>query len=162
MAWVVVVCSTERLPYLTQFAHLLRCGCSYFFSLLSRWPSSFVPILTWHELIFAPVQRNEGLITVTCSCRAELSILKDIYQKWRIGIPKETNIPFQRWGLWPAYIFTNQGEIFDLGQIAEWTVSSSRANISVPATVPGGIYSDLRQVDSEIHSMLESWLVNAY
>ena len=54
---------------------------------------------------------------------------------------------------------TNQGEIFDLGQIAEWTVSSSRANISVPATVPGGIYSDLRQVDSEIHSLLESCLV---
>ena len=51
---------------------------------------------------------------------------------------------------------TNQGEIFDLGQIAEWTVSSSRVNISVPATVPGGIYSDLRQVDSETHPMLES------
>ena len=64
-------------------------------------------------------------------------------------------MPLKRWGLWPAYIFTNQGEIFYLGQIAEWTVSASRANISVPATVPGGIYSDLRQVDSE-HSMLES------
>ena len=49
--------------------------------------------------------------------------------------------------------------MFDLGQIAEWTVSASRANISVPATVPGGIYSDLRQVDSEIHSLLESCLV---
>ena len=54
---------------------------------------------------------------------------------------------------------TNQGEIFDIGILAEWTASSSRANISVPATVPGGIYSDLRQVDSEIHSLLESCLV---
>ena len=34
----------------------------------------------------------------------------------------------------------------DLGSTATWVVSSSRANISVPASVPGGIYSDLRQV----------------
>merc|ERR1719447_1810280 len=43
------------------------------------------------------------------------------------------------------FISFAQGEILDLGSTANWVVSSSRANISVPATVPGGIYSDLRQ-----------------
>ena len=43
----------------------------------------------------------------------------------------------------------HQGELLDLGQAANWTVSSSRVNISVPASVPGGIYSDLRQVRSQ-------------
>merc|ERR1719402_1577714 len=38
-----------------------------------------------------------------------------------------------------------QGEVLDLGSTANWVVSSSRANISVPANVPGGVYSDLRQ-----------------
>ena len=44
------------------------------------------------------------------------------------------------------FVIVQQGEVLDLGQTANWVVSSSRANISVPATVPGGIYSDLRQV----------------
>jgi hypothetical protein len=39
----------------------------------------------------------------------------------------------------------SQAELLDLGQQAAWTVSSSRANISVAATVPGGVYTDLRQ-----------------
>ena len=43
-------------------------------------------------------------------------------------------------------MIVQQGEVLDLGQTANWVVSSSHANISVPATVPGGIYSDLRQV----------------
>ena len=43
-------------------------------------------------------------------------------------------------------MIAQQGEVLDLGSIANWVVSSSHANISVPATVPGGIYSDLRQV----------------
>ena len=44
-------------------------------------------------------------------------------------------------------MIVQQGEVLDLGSTANWVVSSSRANISVPATVPGGIYSDLRQVE---------------
>ena len=47
-------------------------------------------------------------------------------------------------------MIAQQGEILDLGSTANWVVSSSRANISVPATVPGGIYSDLRQVKDGI------------
>ena len=47
-------------------------------------------------------------------------------------------------------VIAQQGEILDLGSTANWVVSSSRANISVPATVPGGIYSDLRQVKDGI------------
>ena len=43
-------------------------------------------------------------------------------------------------------VIAQQGEVLDLGQTANWVVSSSRANISVPANVPGGVYSDLRQV----------------
>merc|ERR1719239_564045 len=43
------------------------------------------------------------------------------------------------------FICLVQGEVLDLGQTASWVVSSSHANISVPATVPGGVYSDLRQ-----------------
>ena len=44
------------------------------------------------------------------------------------------------------FVIAQQGEVLELGQTANWVVSSSRANISVPATVPGGVYSDLRQV----------------
>ena len=43
-------------------------------------------------------------------------------------------------------MIAQQGEVLDLGSTANWVVSSSRANISVPASVPGGVYSDLRQV----------------
>ena len=50
--------------------------------------------------------------------------------------------------LWCCPSSFHQGEVLDLGQAANWTVSSSRVNISVPASVPGGIYSDLRQVRS--------------
>ena len=50
--------------------------------------------------------------------------------------------------LWCCQSSFHQGEVLDLGQAANWTVSSSRVNISVPASVPGGIYSDLRQVRS--------------
>ena len=44
-------------------------------------------------------------------------------------------------------LIAQQGEVLDLGQTANWEVSSSRANVSVPASVPGGIYSDLRKVN---------------
>ena len=43
-------------------------------------------------------------------------------------------------------VIAQQGEVLDLGQIGTWVVSFSHANISVPASVPGGVYSDLRQV----------------
>ena len=43
-------------------------------------------------------------------------------------------------------VIVEQGEVLDLGQTADWVLSSSKANISVPATVPGGVYSDLREV----------------
>ena len=37
----------------------------------------------------------------------------------------------------------------DLGSTATWVVSSSHANIWIPANVPGGVYSDLRRVKNE-------------
>ena len=43
-----------------------------------------------------------------------------------------------------------RGSVMDLATLATWRLSCEGRNISVEAAVPGGVYSDLRQVTTTI------------